>query len=414
MSKTNSLKKLPYFPWKPNPNFTKSFPYLKNFQNCTNKSKINLFSLEYKKNGESFICPSVQKAMNLYTSQKIQRFGYLPLNGDEDFVRKNCELILNKNKKNGKLAGIFDYNEIVVNQALGASGGVLLSFYLLKSIYKSNKIYFPNKTSPFQSNLAENLGFEVSFFKFFDFNQNKLDFENCLYDLDKIDNGSIIFFEPINHSSGLTFENSQWEEIAEICKKKNFLLILNLPNFGSYKGSFSNDSEIIQSFVNKNIQLLISNGLSSSFSLYGHRLGSLLMLNQSEKKIPLLKDLLAHITRNTYNFYPRYSSDIANIIFKKENLFEELQNNLFENFCDLEEKKKMFFKFLFKRNYPFWKNMENQNGMFLFTGLNGKQNFYLREKFGIHIFLCGKLSISELNNENMEYIADCLNEALEY
>ena len=401
-----SLKKLQHFPWNPSPSFPKIIPYQKTFQNSNKKDKISLFSLEYKKNGKPYISPSIKKSMNSYTSQKIQRFGYLPLNGDENFTKKSAELILSKK------TNLSDFDDFVINQSLGSSGGILLSFYLLKNIYKSNKIYFPNKSNIFQSNLAENLGFDVSFFNFFDFDKNFLDFEKCCFDLKKIENGSIVFFEPINHSSGFTFENWQWEEIAKISKKNNFVVILNLPNFGFYKGSFSEDSEIINFFLDENIQLLISNGLSSSFSLYGHRLGSFLMMNQEKKKVPLIKDMLAHITRNTYNFYPRYSSDIANTVFNNENLFSELKKNLLENVEDLNMKKKALFKFLFKENYDFWKFMENQNGLFLYTGLNEKQILDLREKFGIFILNCGKLNISELEFSNIEYVAKSFNSVI--
>lgn len=41
-----------------------------------------------------------------------------------------------------------------------------------------------------------------------------------------------------------------------------------------------------------------------------------------------MEKFLGHITRNTYNFYPRFSSDIAKIILNDEKMINNLQRDI--------------------------------------------------------------------------------------
>ena len=61
--------------------------------------------------------------------------------------------------------------------------------------------------------------------------------------------------------------------------------------------------------------MLVGVGLSSTFSMQGHRIGILSVCNLQQNK-QNIESFLGHITRNTYNFYPRFASDVAKIILR--------------------------------------------------------------------------------------------------
>lgn len=89
---------------------------------------------------------------------------------------------------------------------------------------------------------------------------------------------------------------------------------MDLPHFGYFSGNFVEDGKVARMFKDSSIVTLVVTGLSSSFSAHGLRLGHFSVLNFKKNEVSNIYDLMGHITRNTYNFYPRYPSDYAKII----------------------------------------------------------------------------------------------------
>jgi aspartate/tyrosine/aromatic aminotransferase len=377
--------------------------------NSSRSVKINLNQKEYKKNDSNFIFPSIKTAMSLYYSECSQRFGYLPLNGDQKFIRHSTKLLLPDSDES-------EFQNIAVNQTLGSTGGVLLGLYVLKFLYKNdikNSIYVPNIINCEKIRLFKTLDFTP---KFYNYTINEftktLDFEAFLTSLKKIKKGSLVYMEPINNLSCLSFESKQWKEISQLCYDRELMVFMNLHNFGLESGSFQNDAAIFNIFAQKN-QLMVSVGLSGAFSLYGHGLGSLLVFNQSQNQIDPLRQFMAHITRNTYNFYPRYASDIANVVFDSSELLAQLKQDLNSYHFDLIEKKNMLIESL-EKDKDFSKSdfFKKQKGMFLFTQLDYDKIQIMREKYQIDLMDNGLLNLSCITKNNVHDISIALNEML--
>ena len=53
-----------------------------------------------------------------------------------------------------------------------------------------------------------------------------------------------------------------------------------------------------------------------------------------------------------------------------------------------------------------WNHIEEQIGMFAFTGLNKEMVEELKQKYAIYMTADGRISISGLNTKNLDYIAE--------
>ena len=56
--------------------------------------------------------------------------------------------------------------------------------------------------------------------------------------------------------------------------------------------------------------------------------------------------------------------------------------------------------------------IQNQKGMFSFSGLSLEQVTRLRDEFGIYMTDAGRMSVAGVNDNNIAYLADSINQVL--
>ena len=58
--------------------------------------------------------------------------------------------------------------------------------------------------------------------------------------------------------------------------------------------------------------------------------------------------------------------------------------------------------------WPGLMNFQQQHGMFYYTGLSPKQVDLLRDKYSIYMTMDGRLSLSGVNDHNIDYVCEAL------
>lgn len=59
-----------------------------------------------------------------------------------------------------------------------------------------------------------------------------------------------------------------------------------------------------------------------------------------------------------------------------------------------------------------WTHITSQIGMFSFTGLSPEQCIFLTDKYSIYLLKTGRISLAGLNEGNMQYVVDAVDEAV--
>ena len=59
-----------------------------------------------------------------------------------------------------------------------------------------------------------------------------------------------------------------------------------------------------------------------------------------------------------------------------------------------------------------WNHITQQIGMFSYTGLNEEQVKILVEKYHIYLLKSGRISMCGLNENNVQYVAEAINEVV--
>ena len=112
-----------------------------------------------------------------------------------------------------------------------------------------------------------------------------------------------------------------------------------------------------------------------------------------------------------YSSPPIHGSKIVETIFSNQDLFQSWLTDLDKVVGRLNGVRSKLYEKLDKSNYN-WDHLMKQRGMFVYTGLSAEQVIELREKYSVYATEDGRFSISGINDNNVDYLADAINKVV--
>ena len=150
---------------------------------------------------------------------------------------------------------------------------------------------------------------------------------------------------------------------------------------------------------------------AKNMGLYGERTGSISIITESSSQSSAIESQLKKLIRPMYSNPPIHGSRIVETIFSDENLLNEWLADLDSVVGRLNVVRDKLYQKLDKTNYN-WDHLLKQRGMFIYTGLSAEQVIELREKYSVYATEDGRFSISGVNENNVDYLADAINQVI--
>jgi len=375
------------------------------FNLSTNEKKINL-TIGMLKDDDGIRLrelSTVRKAELEVINQNLNK-EYTPMAGTPDFLSSIRSLIFPEEQFPSS------NTNILVIQTITGGGSLRSGSELIRKLI-SNKIYVSNQTfSPYKSIFRD---LEVISYPYFNSENKSLDITKLLSFLEKIEDKSVVNFQVSSHNpTGLDPSKEEWEKIAEICMKKNILVFFDLAYLGYGNGSIEEDLFPIHYFQRKNIEMLISYSSGKSFMNYCDDIGALLVSTRERSSLEKIKAHLFVINRGLFSFSSIYGSRIISRILLDEKLKGEWLNELQETWKNLRAKRQDILNALIKENVHQVDFLKNQKGIYMFFDLNNAQVDYLGDKYSIFVVPGGRISISSLAADKIEYFAKAMKDTL--
>ena len=143
------------------------------FKSDSNLNKVNLSVGVYQDdNGKTPTFESVilaeRKLIELNSSKT-----YKPIDGDSVFLDESLKLVLGKELYSEFKTNTFGFN------TPGGTGALKLASDFLFNFSKNSKVWLSNPTWPNHGPIFTSSGFNVENYKYFDDNNNNIDFEGC-------------------------------------------------------------------------------------------------------------------------------------------------------------------------------------------------------------------------------------------
>ncbi|ODV61817.1 PLP-dependent transferase [Ascoidea rubescens DSM 1968] len=396
-------------------------------------NKVDLVLGAYRdNNGKPWILPSVKSAEESIKSDPTYNHEYLPIEGFKSLNLNAAKIAL------GEDSIVFDQNRIVSIQSLSGTGALHLSAKFLSQFYTGNvnnaskdlvisnnnraTVYVSKPTWANHIQIFESSGFNVDFYRYWDPSNKSLDFQNYLNDINNAPNGSIFVLHSCAHNpTGLDPSPEQWLEILNHINSKNHFVIFDTAYQGFASGDLERDAWALRKGIEiLNTPIIICQSFAKNTGMYGERVGVVhLILSESEKDNEFLKNSIASqfkkITRSELSNPPAYGAKIVSKILSTPKLLDQWHDDLITMSSRITEMRLKLRIYLEKLNTPgTWNHITDQIGMFSFTGLNPKQVERLASEHGVYLISSGRISIAGLNDSNVEYVAQSIDETVKY
>ena len=387
------------------------------YQKDGNAKKINLGVGAYRDNsGKPIVFPSVKKAETVLLEKETDK-EYTGIIGSKNYQNAVRNFIFNNSNKDKNGAQLIEDNRIVTAQTISGTGSLRVIADFLKRFYSVDKIIVPKPTWANHVAVFTDAGISADFYAYYDKNNNSLDFENLKESIASAQDESVILLHACCHNpTGMDLTAEQWEEVLAIVQDKKLFPLVDMAYQGFASGSPYKDIGLIRRLnelvVAGNIPTYaLCQSFAKNMGLYGERTGSISIVTESSHQLGAIESQLKKLIRPMYSNPPIHGSRIVETIFSDENLLQEWLKDLDSVVGRLNVVRDKLYQKLDKTNYN-WDHLLKQRGMFIYTGLSAEQVIELREKYSVYATEDGRFSISGVNENNVDYLADAINQVI--
>ncbi|PNG99948.1 Aspartate aminotransferase P2, mitochondrial, partial [Tetrabaena socialis] len=128
---------------------------------------------------------------------------------------------------------------------------------------------------------------------YFDADTVGLDFKGLKEDLSAAPPGSVVVLHGCAHNpTGVDPSAEQWAEIADLCKERDLFPFFDVAYQGFATGDLDKDAFAPRLFVEKGLEIVVSQSYSKNLGLYGERVGALVMVLADKQVLYELLELL--------------------------------------------------------------------------------------------------------------------------
>jgi aromatic-amino-acid transaminase len=357
------------------------------------RSKINLSVGVYlTDDGKIPLLQSVQQATKqLLESPKPH--SYLPIQGMAPYCTAVQSLLF------GEGSETLTQERAVTVQTLGGTGGLKVGADFLKS-------YFPNATvaisDPSWENhraLFEFAGFPVVNYTYYDEKTHGVNFQGMLDSLINLPLQSIVVLHACCHNpTGIDLSLEQWAKVIDVCRKQVLIPFLDMAYQG-FASDVASDAQAVRLFAQSGISFLVSNSFSKSFSLYGERIGALTVVTQNRTESANVLSQIKRFIRTNYSNPPTFGAAIVTAILSNPELHALWEKELGDMRRRIQSMRQQLVSKLNSFDFSF---INQQQGMFSYSGLSAEQALQLREDHSVYILPTGRICIAALNSNNID------------
>ncbi|RAK95564.1 PLP-dependent transferase, partial [Aspergillus ibericus CBS 121593] len=185
---------------------------------------------------------------------------------------------------------------------------------------------------------------------------------------------------------------------------------------GFATGNPDNDAWAIRHFATRSagtLEFAVAQSFSKNFGLYGERCGALHIVTRDQASAANVEAVLKKISRAEITSTPGFGAKVIATIMKDEKLREQWYRDLQTMSGRLRDMRGRLLEGLIRRETPGnWGHLVTDIGMFSMTGLSQEQVVALRERFHVYLLPTGRLSMTGLTHDNVEYVAESIDKVV--
>ena len=378
------------------------------FKKDAHSQKINLGVGVYQNDkGITPVLASVKEAEQILLSREKSK-SYLPISGDQAYGRLVQQLLF------GEGSDILNSGRLQTAQTTGGTGALRIGAELLKLFYPNSTIWMSAPTWANHKGIFSAAGFKIREYPYYHAEEKGLDIEGMKSGLNEVSENDVVLLHVCCHNpSGVDPSKAQWEEIASLLKAKRCVPFLDFAYQG-FKEGMDEDRLPITEFLGPGSELFVASSFSKNFGLYQDRVGALTFVARTPESGQATMSHIKKIIRVSYSNPPAHGSHIVVTVLTDKELRLQWEREL-EGMRERIRQTRVALVNGLKQHVPSqdFSFVQNQHGMFSFSGLTDEQVDWLRTEKSIYIVKGGRMNVAGVTSKNIEYLCDSLGQALE-
>lgn len=294
----------------------------------THPQRVNLApGIYYTDEGQSWppnvVCEVEKK---LHEEADRTRHDYLPIAGDQEFLKVARELAFFTGKDAKARAARSDDSRIVSVQTISGTGANHIGARFLVDHLKPQQVWVSDPTWANHHTIWGSVGLPLRLYPYYKQSDCTFDFDGMMRTLEAhAQPRDVVLLHACAHNpTGLDPSKEQWMAIAELCQRKKLFPFFDAAYLGFASGDPAEDAWAIRYFYEQQprLEMVVAQSFSKNFGLYGHRTGAVhVVLSEPSAEIKENADAnLCHLLRSEFSMAPKYGSTIVKTVLNSEEL----------------------------------------------------------------------------------------------
>ncbi|MGN6282925.1 amino acid aminotransferase [Frateuria sp.] len=329
--------------------------------------------------------------------------GYLPIDGLPVYDTLTQQLLF------GEDSPLLEAGRVATAQTIGGSGALRVGADLLKKVLPKARIAISSPSWENHRVVFGNAGFEIADYRYYDAATHGLDFAGMLEDLGKLEPGTVVLLHACCHNpTGVDLDAQQWQQVVDLVKARNLLPFVDIAYQGFDEG-IDADATAIRLFAASGIEaFVVASSYSKSFSLYGERVGALSIVGADREEAARLRAKIKQTIRANYSSPSTHGGALVAGVLGSPELRAMWEAELAGMRERIHAMRAGMVEKLAAHGAPQFAFIQQQAGMFSYSGLSRAQVDRLREEYGIYALGTGRICVAALNRSNLDYVSEAV------
>lgn len=378
------------------------------FQADDRPGKINLGIGVYKdETGLTPIMACVKKAEQRLLEQEYTK-NYLDIAGMPAFATLTQALLFGRDNP------LIHQQRLHTAQTPGGTGAIRVASDFLAQHTKIRRVWISDPSWPNHHNIFKANGFEIKTYPYYDAKQHQLDFTAMLNALSEATPNDVVVLHGCCHNpTGIDPTFEQWQQLSQLALEKGWMPLFDLAYQGLGKG-LEEDVAGLRLFAEEHPEILICSSYSKNFGLYNERTGAFTLQASDSKQSARAFSQVKAVIRASYSNPPAHGAAIVVTVLNDDVLRDIWMQELANVRQRIQRMRQLFVNTLAEKNVPCdFSFINQQNGMFSYSGLNAHQVERLSLEFGIYAISSGRINIAGMTPENMSRLCEAIKIVME-
>ncbi|MGL6175951.1 MAG: amino acid aminotransferase [Vibrionaceae bacterium] len=368
--------------------------------------KINLSVGIYKDElGNTPILQSVQQAEQQLLEKQNSKT-YLNIEGSADYAQAVQKLLFSEHFQHLS-------EQICTAHTPGGTGALRVAAEFIKRNIGDVTVWVSDPTWANHLAIFAAAGLKTQTYPYRAAQNGTLDVDAICEQLALAKAGDVLLLHGCCHNpTGIDPTLSQWQKLAHFCLKRELLPFFDFAYQGFAHG-VELDATPLQLFVAHSPELLVASSFSKNFGLYNERVGALTLLGAQPQAARHAFSQIKAIVRTLYSNPPAQGAAIVTTILNDAKLYPLWLEEVTQMRARIQKMRTLFVKTLrefgVQQDFSF---IEQQCGMFSFSGLTSAQVAALKNEHAIYIVGSGRISVAGMTEQNIPIICQAIAQVL--